>query len=162
MKVDTQEIRERLEAIMLATGEPLEAESVVEDARDPESPLHALFIWDDAKAAHEFRLVRAREIIRTVTVTLRAPAGATQQIVPVYVRDPETKSGYRELANVQTDKEQRRAVLAHEMRMFVGVTYRILRIAEALGEWKAIRAEMMAHVKAPMATEAKPAAQKAA
>ena len=35
-------------------------EMVVDAARDPNSPLHSAFTWDDAQAAHEHRLAQAR------------------------------------------------------------------------------------------------------
>ena len=39
-------------------------EIVVEAARDPASPLHSAFTWDDAQAAHEHRLAQARVLLR--------------------------------------------------------------------------------------------------
>lgn len=42
----------------------LTAESVLADAQDPASILHKRFEWDDANAAHQWRLTQAREICR--------------------------------------------------------------------------------------------------
>jgi hypothetical protein len=42
--------------------------AVVEAARNPRSPLHRHFEWDDAKAAEAYRLDQAREIIRVVRI----------------------------------------------------------------------------------------------
>lgn len=47
----------------------LTPEIVVEDASDPGSPLHTLFDWDDSSAAHKYRLVQARTLIRRVRIT---------------------------------------------------------------------------------------------
>ena len=52
-----QAIREALEAICRRDGK-LKPEAVVEAAKDPASPLHARFEWDDGKAAQEHRLWR--------------------------------------------------------------------------------------------------------
>lgn len=41
---------------------------VVETARDPSNPLHGEFEWDNDKAAHQYRLWKARKIIREVQV----------------------------------------------------------------------------------------------
>lgn len=54
---------EELKAIYRDNG-LLQAEQVVERARDPESPLHDDFEWDDDKAAEQYRLVQARQLIR--------------------------------------------------------------------------------------------------
>lgn len=45
------------------TPEVVVSESMAEDA-----PLHAAFEWDDAAAGHEFRLIQARNIIRSVHI----------------------------------------------------------------------------------------------
>lgn len=46
----------------------LTAEDVVEAAKDPESPIHDLFQWDDSSAAHEYRLGVARRFISSIRV----------------------------------------------------------------------------------------------
>lgn len=42
---------------------------VVEEARDPASPLHDRFEWDDTAAGERYRQHQARQLIRTVRVT---------------------------------------------------------------------------------------------
>jgi hypothetical protein len=63
-----QEVGSRLETIRLLNGGSLTPPAVVEDATAPESPLHPHFEWDDAKAADEFRLAQARELVASVMV----------------------------------------------------------------------------------------------
>jgi len=41
-------------------------EDVVEAASDSENPLHTLFEWDDAVAAKQARLHRAREVMASI------------------------------------------------------------------------------------------------
>ena len=50
----------------------LRASELLDVAADPSSPLHSLFEWDDSKAAHEFRLIQARTLIKRVNVTILA------------------------------------------------------------------------------------------
>ena len=38
-------------------------EQIIADARDPESPHHNEFEWDDARAAHELRTATALHIL---------------------------------------------------------------------------------------------------
>lgn len=55
-------------------------EDVVDAARDPDSPIHSCFEWDDSVCGEEYRLIQARDLIRRVKlevviedVTIRAP-----------------------------------------------------------------------------------------
>jgi hypothetical protein len=67
---------DRLRTIYDRDGK-LTAESVVDDARDPSSPLHARFDWDDTVAAFQWRLEQARCVIRAaVTVIDEQPVRA--------------------------------------------------------------------------------------
>lgn len=47
-------------------GDKLTTEVFVEDARQPDSPTHDYFEWDNAKAAHEHRLDQARYLLRAI------------------------------------------------------------------------------------------------
>jgi hypothetical protein len=52
----------------LAAEHNLTTESVVEEARSADSPLHPAFEWDDPRAAHQYRLDQARHLIRALVV----------------------------------------------------------------------------------------------
>lgn len=65
---EAQVIGEELERISL--NGVLTPTSVLNAALNPTSPLHKHFEWDDAKAAYQFRLNRARDIIRSIVVTV--------------------------------------------------------------------------------------------
>jgi hypothetical protein len=54
---------------------------VVDDARDPRSPFHAAFEWDDGVAAERYRVAQGWYIIRNVTGVLQA-----ENAEPVIVR----------------------------------------------------------------------------
>jgi hypothetical protein len=43
---------------------------LIEHGRDPDSPFHRYLDWDDAHAAHEYRLQQARYIMRAIDVQL--------------------------------------------------------------------------------------------
>jgi hypothetical protein len=49
------EQRRELERLAAEYGDELTEENVVEAARSPDSYLHSLFEWDDAKAARKHR-----------------------------------------------------------------------------------------------------------
>jgi hypothetical protein len=59
-----------LQELASASGGALSPRAVVEAARDPDSPLHSEFEWDDSTAAEGFRLVQAGALIRRVRIKL--------------------------------------------------------------------------------------------
>ncbi len=63
-------------------------QSLVEAARDPASPAHKWFEWNDTKAAEQYRLIQARLYLRSITVeysTAELPSMQMRAFVPVYV-----------------------------------------------------------------------------
>lgn len=56
-------IHEELERIHEANGS-LSPELIVKAARSALHPLHHAFVWDDSVAAHEYRVLQARAMIR--------------------------------------------------------------------------------------------------
>lgn len=71
--VQAQEIGEVLERLRAQHGK-LTPEIVLDEAANPESPLHAAFEWDDVKAAHERRIDMARRVITSIKV-INPPTG---------------------------------------------------------------------------------------
>lgn len=63
---------------------------IVDEARNPDSPLHSYFTWDDAEAAEAHRLTQATSLIRRVKVrVIQAPE--TEPIVArVYIAAKDT------------------------------------------------------------------------
>lgn len=77
----------------------LHPEAVVERAKDPDSPLHSHFEWDDAKAAESHRLNQARQIIQAHVEYL---PGVNKEVrawssLPA---DQATGGGYRKTSDV--------------------------------------------------------------
>ena len=48
----------------------LTASSLLEYSKDPKSPLHSLFQWDNEKASNQWRLQQARLVINNVQITV--------------------------------------------------------------------------------------------
>ncbi len=97
---DARVLGERFMA--LGQAGDLTAERVVEDARDPSSPTHPYFEWDDAKAAHQYRLGQARTYIasirfvpsagaapKPIAIKIGSPAGQRYATVPPAMQDEE-------------------------------------------------------------------------
>lgn len=66
--VDAQTAGDELERIRRANGGRLETAEVVRWAAEPDSPLHGCFTWDTERAAREYHLQEARQLIRAVVV----------------------------------------------------------------------------------------------
>lgn len=76
---------------------------IVDSARDPDSPLHRFFEWDDSAAAEKYRLSQASDLIRRVQVFVTKDG--VKQPVRVYasvVRDD--VRGYEEITEVLKDE----------------------------------------------------------
>lgn len=87
----------------------LTAEVILDAATDPESPLHTHFEWDQAVAAHEYRLVQARELVRRAeTVIMERPVRKF-----VFIK---SASSYQPIAEAMKTKDWREEVLAEFRR----------------------------------------------
>jgi hypothetical protein len=112
----------------------LDPRAVVEDAKDPGSPLHGCFEWDAEKAAENYWLIQARNLIRSVRLVVSEERINLKTIA--YVRDPEKaadESGYISTTHVRTDKERSRQVLTQELLRAESAMERAYDVADALG-----------------------------
>lgn len=84
---------------------------VVDDARNPNSPLHSFFEWDDSEAAEQFRLSQARGLIRAVVaVYVSEDKPAVRQKAFVHIREPGAPH-YRETSEALSLTKTRELVL---------------------------------------------------
>lgn len=86
-------------------------EHVVEIARDPDSPLHACFTWDDTEAARLQRLNEARYVLRAVVVVRE---NKPDQTVRAFV-NVEREGGWRPIDAVIADEGDRSLLLAQAL-----------------------------------------------
>lgn len=63
----------------------LSMQPLVDLAKDPKHPLHGEFIWDDARAAEQQRLARARTIINSVCLRITRPDETKPLYQPITV-----------------------------------------------------------------------------
>jgi len=85
-KGEKEAINMRMEEISMRNRGVLEAGAVVEDAKDPMSPLHNRFDWDNSIAGDKWRLHQARQLI----AYFETPVKIETKILkcPTWVRDP--------------------------------------------------------------------------
>jgi hypothetical protein len=125
-----------LQDLAAENGGRLTASQTVDAARDPSSPIHDEFIWDDSVAAAKYRLIRARALIRSIKVTTTFNRGEVRTIsvtqvsqeevakarlkntVSVFVRDPDkpyNQQGYTSVHNLVNEEDSARAVMRAEI-----------------------------------------------
>ncbi len=121
--------------------------AVVEDAKDPTSPLHELFEWQNDIAAAKYRLDQARGVIRARVLVQH---GATVTLsIPYYVRDPKKPSnvqGYTSILSLREDPEAARDKLIAEAARVESSLLRARQFALVLGHVDVIN-DLLARLK---------------
>ena len=130
---DKAEIRERLQSLADRNGGRLTPQTVVEDAKREDSPLHELFEWD-ARRGHEIYLMhRAREVIRSVKITVKT--SETVHLAPLFTRDPTCQprqAGYVSVRALRSDVDLARERVVSEFAAAAAALKRAKAIAAAL------------------------------
>ena len=105
-------VREELERIYNTDG-VLTPAAVVDDARPEDAPLHSRFEWDDSVAGEQYRMVQARQLIRSVRVTVQPQPEASPVQVRVFhnVADEDESRKYVPLRVLMEDPESAQRVL---------------------------------------------------
>ena len=125
-KLNAQKVGARLEKMRQKHG-VLTPQAVVRDARKKTSPLHSAFEWDDAVAARGQRLDRARDIIRSVTVTITGVDEDDTKIVRAFLY---TGDAYEDLHTVLSTVEKRPALLTAALSELNAVRRRYAALSE--------------------------------
>lgn len=122
---DEVSVAEELEKLSKDDPDGLvQAEAVVEAAKDPSSPLHKYFEWSDTEAAQKWRLHQARALI--VRVGVRVVENRPKMVnVTVAKADGTTRRGYVATDRAAADStmveqviaESRKHVVAHRNRL---------------------------------------------
>lgn len=90
-------------------------EEIVDEARNPKSPLHDAFEWDDSKAANAHRLQQARNMVNHITVTVIKDGKKVEQKAFHSVVDDDER-GYAPMEIVKERAPLRRQVIANALR----------------------------------------------
>lgn len=110
-KFDPQPIGTRIEQIRVARGGDFKDADVLDDARNPQSPLHQVFEWDNSEAGEQYRLYQARVLVASIVSAPLTNSSSTEPVrVFVSVRQNHSKS-YRTLSEVLSDDQLREKFL---------------------------------------------------
>lgn len=96
---------------------------VIDRARSPRSPLHSVFQWDDTKAADEYRIWQARELIQRTfrVISVNGKEMKVQVFVSLKPDRNVPGGGYREMSFVLSNEDMRSQLLKQaieEMKFF--------------------------------------------
>lgn len=112
---DAEIVGRHLETLRERLKGELTPEDVLEDASNPNSPLHSFFEWDDTEAARQHRLKQARGLIRAVVaIYVRDDAPAVKMRAYVHIADEEPH--YREMSHAMSVKATREQVLKRALK----------------------------------------------
>lgn len=128
-------VAKELNRILKRNKNKLTAELVVEDARDPKSPLHSYFTWDDTEAGAKWRLWEAQHMIRSVKVEY-----TTRENKPVLIRGffNVQSNGHGPINGEESDVENRRYYVTSD-RALSNPSYREQLLADAASDAKTFR-----------------------
>lgn len=122
------EWQQELKRIAKKHGGVINPLDVVAAARNPKSPLHPKFTWDDSEAASQYRIWQARQLIRVVVTII--PRTETTERVWVSLTSDRGNGGYRALVDVLSDDEMRAQLLTEAKAEFAVFRAKFGRLAE--------------------------------
>lgn len=104
---------------------------LVDEARDPKSPVHDLFEWDPKKQQELYLLERARYLMRHIEVEWLDVSGAIQRMpAAINLRDGE---GYSLATRAMDDKELMKAFEEQAIQDAIAFYHKYQRIRRARG-----------------------------
>lgn len=108
-------IQKELDTIRRRHGGLLRPRDVVAFARDPHTALHGRFEWDDSKAAQDYRLWQAREIIQVFVTVVKSGSPAIRTFVSLRTDRSVEGGGYRATVDVMSDRQMRKQLLSEAL-----------------------------------------------
>jgi hypothetical protein len=110
---DAQKVGTEIERIRKAGAGMLEPEAVLEHARSHNSVLHGYFEWDDTKAAHQYRVGQAGDLIRAVQVDVTRSNVEPPKTIRAFVSVKQGgERSYTSTLHALSDEQLRAQVLA--------------------------------------------------
>lgn len=116
---DATVVGQELEAIRKRNGDVLRPDDVVRESKKVKAPLHDQFEWNDAEAGHEYRLIQARTLIRSVQVIRSKDKEPVSQFVHVRM-NPIKESYYQDMNTVARSPDEYELALAEALSRLYG------------------------------------------
>jgi hypothetical protein len=118
---DANEVWEQLERIREEYSDGINAENVVEDARDENTPLHpVIYRHSDEQAAKLYRKKVARRVVQSIEVKVEAPDKHEEPTKAfVNVKDHDGNRKYKPTEEVLNDEDLRQQALENVLQSIV-------------------------------------------
>lgn len=117
------DLRAQLTAVYAKRGE-LTPENVLEEARDPDHPLHGRFTWDDTVAAEKWRRHEAHELIVSVKIRYADDETGLREVRAFHAVRTENGHVYRPADEIVKDDIATKVLLADMRREWVALQRR--------------------------------------
>lgn len=148
-----QEVKDELRRISDARG-GLRPSEVVDEARPKSSPLHGEFEWQDNKAAHEYRLIQARQLIRLAVPVIKQADGSEKRdpfvwVPPTAAQRVESESNegvYQPMSVVVQDADKFARALLHLTQRVNAAMQAAEELRDAAAETASTEPERMARI----------------
>ena len=117
----------------------LQPETVVQEARPVDSPLHSRFEWNNGKAAEKYRIWQARQLIAIsveVIDGVNNPVDVFVSLTPDRLRN---SGGYRMMARVLSDEQMRAQMLRDCMDELQALKMKYGQLRELCAVWMAMK-----------------------
>ena len=108
-------------------------------AKNKKTALHKCFEWSDTKAAHEYRLWQAREILRVHVKILPGHNKAVRAFISLVSDRQNVGGGYRTIENVMLNKNYREELLEQALDEFGRFEEKYKSLKELAGVFAEIR-----------------------
>ena len=131
-QISNPEVIAALKALCSRDG-IISPEMVVEAARSKSSPLHDHFTWDDTEAAHQFRILEAKKLLRVTVEYLPIPQSESVRAFVSLGSDRLDGGGYRTSVSVFSDEQMREQLLLDAQRDMQAFIRRYKHLTELSG-----------------------------
>lgn len=134
------------EALIERHGGRIGPKTLLDDARDPASPFHDFFNWDDDEAAEQYRLIQAGQLIRrwkgsVIKIDTHAKVVKVETVRRVQSPSGQrTKGGdsYQTVEEIMADPEKREDMLQTVLRELSAYRRRYSQLVALADVWRAI------------------------
>ena len=111
---------------------------VVSAARKKTSPLHDWFQWDDGEAAHQYRLIQARNLLRVYVKVEDVENEPVQAFVSLTTDRVKEGGGYRAMAEVMSDDALREQLLRDAFVQLGNMRKKYQHLQQLAKVWQAV------------------------
>lgn len=136
MKYDHDAIRAEIER--LKSDGVIRPVDVVEAAREESSPLHDWFQWDDSEAAHQYRLIQARNMLRVYVKVADSDNEPVQAFVSLTTDRVKAGGGYRAMVDVLSDETMSAQLLQDALTQLNNMRQKYGRLQQLVKVWEEV------------------------